>query len=346
MPVSYEYDVYNMYFDQGKGFAIENVEFKPWKRFWSEYEKTMRSPVSPASGARELLWRTHHVKTGTVKIALPEFDKSPKKARDEMEEALFNYRLLLSFAHEHHVFFESDIVGPRERKGRRFAILYRGGGRNRIWVGKIVPKLGFGRPGLLPFNIRRDSIETFLRHTVTELKKEKIQQRTQVRRGLIWFNMAEHFQSLPFDIRFPSLWTSLETLAWAYARETKTHELQCPVRLDVIQKKFKDLLDEFAVPQSERWKGKITKHALIIDVVTQILDKYHLQQCEKRLRGLYELRNAIVHGKPIDLYSKKNIQNLLMLHRIVELLILRVLKFWKEDLIGRAVVDKHLFPSC
>jgi hypothetical protein len=331
MDLVYEYDVYNMYFHDRKGFAIENVDFIPLESFWQEYADVEMNPLSPEKAGKSLLWRAYDTRTGVARVSWNAADASPAEAPHRTNELLLDHRLLLSFAHGHHVFFEPRSRSPNDDRNR--TCTYRPQSLSKL-----------GAPPILPKTTDPNRVEALLRHCAPLFRDSGFLDRTQAKRGMVWYTMTECYWNLPYEIRIPSLWTTLEILAGAHAIEKESNVLQSSDKLDEIKREVHALLVSRGICQPDKWVRKLTKHSLILDVVGEILDDFELPQEEKVLRPLYNLRNDIVHGEPVK-YSRKVGEALLRLRRIAELLILRVLKFPYQNRMWRVVADKDILPE-
>jgi len=331
MKASYELEtpVFGMYFCGGKGFTIDNVEFLPNDEFWKKYLRNQYSFASARDLMEEHLLEQEHQCAGIACVRWLGFEEGLDKAVLITKEMLHDYSILLSFAHGHHVPFGTTLI------------CYEGVGPNRKWSSTRGFMGRFGTPGIRPLNIVGSGIEAFLKNCFPLIRDSGFVERTQLKTAMIWYNQVECFESV-FQTQFAFLWTALEILAGAYADCRNNLELQSANRIDEIRARFSRLLEEMNVQQIDSWVAKITKWTLAIDRAKELLKKYGLSQYEDELRPLYDLRNAIVHGRSVQV-NKENIDKRFKLRKIIEKLILTMLQFYdRKDLIHSGITNENL----
>ena len=334
--LQFETYVYGMYFDKNE-FMIENTRFQRLEKCWSEYEQLKYgSPFNPSQRlgtdkmTGEVSWQNRHYPTGLVTVTWLDFEETLREAIDKTVEVLRDHSMLLSFAHGHHVPFGPDMH------------CYEVNGANRQDVATERIMTRFGKPGIEPITLLRSGIEPFLRHCIPLFRDTEFVNRTQIKRGIMWYNDVECIEDPVFETHYSFLWTALEILAGAYATETNNLKLESADRISEIRQSFEQALRYLDVRQPKAWVAKITDWTSILNRSRKLLNKYSLDKYAEYLSDLYGLRNQIVHGSPVEI-TQADHKRRFRLCRIIEKLTLKILGFYdRKDCIRSAIMNEDL----
>jgi len=312
--------VFSMDFWLIKSFVCDNIEFKRL----DNYKKI-----------RDLIRKERqHYQTGTVTVRIPHEISDPDKSIDYTISLLDKCSMLLSFAHNHDVFFNEytcyEVTDEKtEPKRSCFA---------SIVVGKATG------PGP---NIYSHGLERFISTTLPLIQNEDFNKETGISRAIVWYNEALDLGVI--ETKFLALWMALEIAANSYSEANPRDFLLLKEEWNQLMKEFDKLLKRIKITSKEaidKLYGALgfARKGHIVDRIAYLLSGYELSQYNSEIPTFNKMRNDILHGRTLDYSSKpSSVDNAIKLERLLVKLVLTILNFQdKVNLIHSSILKDDL----
>lgn len=320
-----ETNVYNMRFWRW-GFKHENVRFIP--------KPNHRDIRTQARKDKK------HAVTGKAVISVPKEIENPDKAIDYTEDLLKDYELLLIFIHCHDVFFnyytcyEKKIESREKKKEKMNTIITR-------------------KPPIISPIIYDFGIGDFIQKNIPLIQDDEFVNKTGIKWSLLWMNEALNLYRVPIEIKFATFFVSLEILANTYARENEKEHLLTSDEYDLIEEdiealkdKLKELLDNKKIDPSKRDHvfsnvGSINRKP-IREKISELLNHYNIVGYEGDVKHFNDFRNDIFHGKELKMKSKKKVDLLFKIERLLQKIILSILDYYDSRNVHTVIRKQNL----
>lgn len=309
-----EADVYNLT-PWGRGFTFDRIEFSrlPSYNFEKDYQR----------GDKEHLLTT----TASATIAASDCGEAIKK----LEVRLNPLCLLLSFAQNRHVFYEGFRCAAKPEESANFYGTY--GGR-----------VGRARG---PCIVHEWCTAKFLESAYPLIDDSSYARATGIGRALLWYWEAELFRAAQaVELQFPSFWIILEILGNANASSLGFDT----ILEDGLAKKmiadFRKIVDGYSVETEKRERlfaaiGNFNREQTRRKI-EMLLGSHGLQKFQPEIKTFYRMRNDIFHARDLEKAEYDPIEISLRVRRLVEMLILKILKFYDPECIHSAYFSDNL----
>ena len=312
--------IFNMRF-WGEGFEHENVRFIPLPNHRDILKKAKKARV--------------HAQTGRVLVHIPDEIKDPNEAIKYTRELLSDYAYLLIFAHCHDVFF------------REYYCYEIKNGSRELKTGEI-STIRTGKPPITAPIVYEWGMKDFIHATIPLICNDIFVDETGIYWSLIWLDEALNLYPIVTEIKFPTLFISLEILANAHAKAAKIGDFLTDNEFRKLKRAVQGLLENKMIDTTKRNElfGKLgdVKRKSIHDRITELLATHNLTGYESEIRNFIELRNDILHGRRIVYEKRKesSIDTTIKLQRLLQKLVLSILKCYDKDYMHSAIKRQDL----
>jgi hypothetical protein len=299
-------------------FTHDNVEFKSV----DNYQEIRRN------------WRSdrEHIQTGWATVQIPREISAPEAAIEYTIPLLEDYSLLLSFAHNHDVFFHEYTCYEKVNDELKWKTTQ----RHSIRVGKATGGI----------NIYSHGLNAFISTTMPLIKDEEYIEKTGIVRALRWYNEAVNIDVV--EVKFPALWIALEILAHSFARSNPKEFILSDEKWKVVMKSSKKLFKKELNLKPEEYSRLLgtlgnLREGPITDKINYLLDNYGIGMYETEVSNFNKVRNDIVHGNKLDYDSNPEPFEIeLKLERLLTKLILKILNFYDNEGVHSAIHSENL----
>jgi len=273
---------------------------------------------------------TKHYPTGMLIVDIPSSEE--ENIDNYLNQIATNLWMILSFAHNHDV----PICGwwyYKIENGKEIENGYR--------IGSIrMGKTGGGNCMNLYYGI-----DKFVQQAMPLIENDKFVENTNIKNAIGWYNESQNLSLI--EANFTALWISLETLAHAYEKTNPGKPLLSKAEWKKIQERLKPFFDHIEVERSKSILYNLTslREQKIMDKITLLLNdkKINLGQYTEEVKKYNEIRNTILHARPIDYSVKPNaIDYMSRLEKILEKIIFKMLDFYDNEMIHGAIKSEDL----
>lgn len=267
--------------------------------------------------------------TGMVTIEIPREIESLEQATDYAKKNLDNLWILLSFAHEHQVFWHGlEIVEVNEKETvlrSEYAA---------IWMGKT---------GYFCAHMYAIYLEEFLKYAMPLLEDEKFVSRTNIRQALLLYNLAQNFTFI--EVRFQLFWMALEGMANAYTKIKPVESTFTEKEWSGFKKVLEDYLDKIGKRET---LSEVIRHFSFIrepfakDRINNLLRRYGLAQYSNEIGSFLDIRRALFHGRSVDIPTHDFSIAVRKLEGLLEKVLFKFLNFYDNEMIHHSIKSEDL----
>jgi len=267
--------------------------------------------------------------TGMITIEIPKEIESLDQAEEYSKKKLDNLWILLSFAHEHQVFWHGleivEVDGEEIVKRSTYTA---------IWTGKA---------GYFCAHMLSPYLEEFLKSAMPLLENEEFISRTNIRHALLLYNLAQNFTFI--EIRFQLFWMALEGMANVY---TRIEPIEPPLTKDEwngFKKVLEDYLDKIGKKEA---LSEVIRHFSFIrepvarDKINHLLRHHNLSQYSNEIGPFLNIRRALFHGRSVDIPPHDFSIAVRKLEGLLEKILFKFLNFYENEMIHPSIKSEDL----